>query len=221
MTFLSALAPLLACGCLAAASASAQVVLRSGEGLTVEERVAHLAAREARISSRIERAIYHDPQMRAEIRRIGFAKGCEIVGRTGSEVLERHAPVLEPAIAEAITKVIPDRALAEARVISFLATPLSGYRGRVEQALEEGAAEALAAARADMRRTFLAATASLPATTDPQDNAVAPKPDIAASLGLAGNWDLDRPEQLALACAEHRISPQLRPTITTGAAQQP
>ena len=220
MPFVFALARLLACGCLAAASASAQVALPSGDGMSVDERVSLFAAREARMRNRIEWAIFDDAAMRAEVGRIGFARGCELVDRAGKEVVERHAAVLEAEIAEAIRETVPAERIAQARIMSFLVSPLTAYRGRFEKALEEGAADALTAAKEDMRRTFLAASTPLPSTANPADDEVAPKPDMAASLGLEGSWDLDRPEQLSLACAEHRISPRLRPTITTTGTPQ-
>ena len=200
----------------ALALAAAQVAVPSATGLSVDERIEALAAREARNSGRIEDAIYADPVMRAEVRRVGFATGCVAVGVIGREVAARHAEALAPRIAAAIRTVIPAQRVAEASAVSFLAMPLTAYHGRVGAELERSAAGALAAAREDMRRTFLARTGVMPPASDPAANAITPRADIAAALGIQGDWDLDKPAQMRMACADQRIRPQLRPTITTG-----
>lgn len=200
----------------ALALASAQVTLPSAAGMTADERIAALARREAAGSARVEVAIFEDAAMRAEIRRVGFAAGCSIVADAGRQVAARHAAALEPAIAQAIRNVIPAQRLAEVRVISFLVNPLTSYQGRVGAEVERTGGEPLAAARNDMRRTFLARTRPLPTDNNPNANRVAPRPDVAAALGHRGNWNLDNPAQMRFACMEQRISPQVRPRITTG-----
>jgi hypothetical protein len=200
----------------ALALASAQVTVPSAAGMSVDERIAALARREAAGSGRIESAIFDDAAMRAEVRRVGFASGCSIVGDIGRQVAARHAAALEPGIARAIRNVIPAQRMAEARAISFLVGPLTSYQGRVSAEVERTGGEQLARARNDMRRTFLARSRPLPTAADPNANRVAPRPDVAAALGHRGNWNLDDPAQMRFACMEQRISPQVRPRITTG-----
>jgi hypothetical protein len=205
---------------LAAALAVAPVVVPGAQGLSVDQRIDVLAQHEARGRTRIYSAIFEDPAMRAEVRRIGFATGCSTVNGAGKEVIGRHAPALQAEIARAIRTVIPTERLAEARALSFLAMPLNIYQRRVERELERGGGAVLTLARDDMRRAFLARSKALPTSSDPADNKVLPRPDVAAALGHRGYWDLDNPAQLAFACADLLISPSVRPTITTGETPQ-
>jgi hypothetical protein len=202
----------------ASALAMAQIVVPSGDGLSVDQRIALLSAGASRTTSRIERVVYRDPALRAEIRRVGFVRGCDAVGVAGREVRDRHAEALRAALAAAIRGAVPARILAEARPVSFVAGPLATYGRRVEEQLERSSGPLLADLAEDMRRSFLARTAPMQATANEADNRIAPKPDIAAALGIGDHWDLDNPNQIAMACSEQRIPPHLRPTITTGVA---
>jgi hypothetical protein len=201
------------------ALAANQIVVPFGDGLSVDQRVDLLAREASRGFTRIERTIYRDPALRAEIRRVGFVRGCEAVGLASREVRDRHAAGLSVPLAAAIRRVIPQQAIAETRPVTFLAARLSIYQSRVESELERSAGPQLADLGDDMRRTFLARTRRLPTTTSATDNRIAPRPDIGTALGIGDHWDLDNPLQLAMACSEQRISPALRPTITTGAPQ--
>jgi hypothetical protein len=206
---------------LLAALAAAQVVAVPGAaGLSVDQRIAVLAEQEARGGNRIEDAIFDDPAMRAELRRVGFAKGCATVDAARKQVIGRHKAILQAEIDRTIRKVIPAERIAEARALSFLAAPFVYYQGRVERELEKSAAPALARARDDMRQTFLALSKPMPTTRNAGDNEVLPKPDVAAALGHRGAWNLDDPAQAAFACIEQRISPSARPTLTTGEPQR-
>lgn len=202
----------------AAALAMTQIVVPSGDGLSIDQRIALLSASASRTTGRIERAVYRDPALRAEIRRVGFARGCDAVGLAGREVRERHAEALRAALAAAIRTTVPAHILAEARPVSFVAGPLVTYGRRVEEQLERSSGPLLADLAEDMRRRFLARTAPMQATADEADNRIAPRPDIAAALGIGDHWDLDSPNQVAMACSEQRIPPRLRPTIATGLA---
>jgi hypothetical protein len=201
---------------LAAAIAAAQLPAPTDPGPSVEQRIAWLAAGSARTLPRVEWAVFDDPAMRAEIRRMGFATGCATVDEVSKSVVARHAAALQDAIAQAIRKVIPEEKLLAANVMSFLAMPLTSYQRRVEREVERSGGATLASARGDMRESFMARARTIPATANPADNEVMPKADVAAALGVRGHWDLDNPAQLAFACAEQRMSPNLRPTITTG-----
>jgi hypothetical protein len=203
---------------IAAALAMAQLVVPAGDGLSVEQRVALLARTYGPSSRLIERVIFDDPAMRAEIRRIGFARGCDAAVSARREVGDRHAAALRAAYVDAIRRVIPEQMLAQARPVSFVAGPLTIYSGRVEREVQRSAAPLFAVIAADMRRSFLARTGPMAATTDEADNRIVPRRDIAVALGIGVYWDLDNPNHLAMACIEQRISPSLRPTITTGPA---
>jgi len=205
---------------LALVLAMAQIVVPSGDGLSVDRRIALLSANDGLVGSRIERAVYEDPAMRAEIRRVGFARGCGAVGLASREVRDRNAEMLRAATAAAIRRAIPEQRLAEARPVSFVAGPLANYSNRVQRELERSSAQLLADMAGEMRRGFLDRTRPMPTTANDADNNIAPRPDIAAALGIGDYWDLDSPTQLAMACIEQRISPRLRPTITTGQVAQ-
>jgi hypothetical protein len=199
---------------LALALAAAPVVLPTAQGLSVERRVAVLAATNVGIV-RFRAVVYEDPALRAELRRVGFATGCALAKRAAYEVTARHEPALRPPLEQAIAQVVPTQKIEEARALSFLVMPLLPYQARVIAAYKRTAAAPLAEARRDVRRTFLGYARPLPAA-DPAANEIMPRPDIAAALGVRGKWDLDNPLQLEMACAEQTISPTIRPTITTG-----
>lgn len=205
---------------LALALAMAQIAVPAGDGLSVDRRIALLSANDGLIRGRIERVVYEDPAMRAEIRRVGFARGCDAVGLASREVRDRNAETVRAALAAAIRRAIPEQRLAEARPVSFVAGPLASYSSRVQRELERSSAQLLADLAGEMRRAFFARTDPMPTTANDADNNIAPKPDIAAALGIGDYWELDNPTQLAMACVEQRISPRLRPTITTGQIEQ-
>ena len=200
----------------AALLALMQLVVPSAQGLSLDQRVELLADFEATNRYRLETAIFEDPEMRAEIRRVGFARGCGAVDEASRSVAPRHAEALRPYAAQAIRTVIPAQYLQQARVVTFLVMPLSMYSARVEARIAQLAAEPLGVARRDMRAAFVRIASALPTSTQPQDNIVMPRADIAAALGQNGPWDLDNMAQLHFACSDARISPAIRPTFTTG-----
>ena len=193
---------------------AAPVVLPGARGLSADERVAVLAASNVGLV-RLRTVVYDDPALRAELRRVGLAAGCEGAKRADYEVTARHEAQLRPALEQAIRQVIPPEKLEEARALSFLTMPLLPYQARVAAAYERAGAAPLAQARQDMRETFLGYTKSLP-PAGPGANDITPRADIAAALGVRAKWDLDNPAQLGMACAEQTMPPDLRPTITTG-----
>jgi len=195
---------------------AAQVVVPSGQGRSIEARVSILAESTARNPSRINSAVFDDPKMRAEMRRVGMAAGCAAVDAATRDVVARHAPLLLPYAVHAVRSVIPEQQLARATHISFIAPPFTSYSGRVRAELEEIAASQLAAARADMRAAFLQRTAKLSRSNEVAEQSVRPRQDISAVLGLNGRWNFDNPAHMSLACLEMSISPSVRPKISGG-----
>jgi hypothetical protein len=193
------------------------VVVPDARSWSVEQRIAYLAESQARFSHPLELSIYGDAEMRAEIRRVGFARGCEILHRAGRETALRYAPLLKPYYEAAIRHRIPAQIIGEARIVSFLATPFTIYQRRVAEDAEQSGAALFAQARSELRSTILTQTGPLPTEADPAANVVMPRPDMAAALDLKGAWDLDNPAQMAMACSEQVIPPHMRPQITTGA----
>ena len=208
-------------GYLLALIAAQTIVLPDASAWSVDQRIAYLAESEARLGLRIERPVYADPAIRAEIRRVGFSAGCSAFGRARREVVDRHAAALTPYFEAAIRRLIPAERIAETRFLSFLATPLTGYQSRVSNAAEQAADAELTAARADLRATFLAYTAPVATNDDPSANVVMPRTDIARALGIEGAWDLDNPNHVSMACLEQLISPNQRPIISGGGTDRP
>lgn len=188
---------------------------------TVDQRIAYLAESEARMANRIEGAVYADPAIRAEIRRVGFSAGCSAFGRARREVVNRHASALTPHFEAAIRRLVPLERITEAPFLSFLWSSLSAYQRRVSNAAEQSAEAELAGARADLRATFLSYTAPLATNGDPSANVVMPRTDIARALGVEGAWNLDNPNHLSMACLEQLISPDQRPIISGGGTDRP
>ncbi len=178
-----------------------------------------LATVESRLPLRLDYVVYEDAGLRAEIKRVGFEKGCHAVRESRRAVSDAFVPKLVPATVAAIRHVVPAARLDEMRVLSFSMGPLRVYKIRIEDELDATAGPILQSAYAAMRDTFAARTKLLPTEPSLSANVVATKADIAAALGLAATYDLDKPAQLAMACAELLISPAQRPKISLGPKQ--
>ncbi|MCI4589334.1 hypothetical protein MOK15_04385 [Sphingobium sp. BYY-5] len=174
-----------------------------------------LAIAESRVPSRLYRVIYDDPSMRAEIKRVGFEKGCRAVAESKRQVSRQFVPSLVPATVAAIRKIVPEPHLSEMRPRSFIVGPMRIYTKRIDDEIDRTASPLLMATYAAMRAEFLGRMRELPTSRNPEDNIVMPKTDIAAFGSLNGAYDLDNPAQLGMACADFLIRPEQRPTITT------
>ena len=196
--------------------AAQAVAVPDASAWTVDRRIAYLAESESRVATRIERRLYADPAIRAELRRVGFATGCSAFGRSSRKVVSGHVPALKPHFEAAIRRLVPAEQIVSARFLSFLAHPLMLYQRRVVDAAERSAETELAAAAADLRAAFLSETKQLRTNEDPSANVVMPRADIGRALGVAGAWNLDDPNHVAMACIEQLISPGQRPLISGG-----
>lgn len=174
-----------------------------------------LAMVESRLPLRLSDVIYEDAGLRAEIRRIGFEKGCRAVEDSRRDVSSVFVPKLVPATVAAIRRIVPAERLNDARGLSFIRSPLLVYKVRIEDELDATAGPLLQSAYAAMRDSFTTRVKAMPTAQDASANVVVPKSDIATVLGIKGAYDLDKPAQLALACVELLISPAVRPTIST------
>jgi hypothetical protein len=174
-----------------------------------------LATVESRLPLRLSSLVYDDARLRAEMKRIGFQKGCRAVRDSRRDVSEEFVPKLVPATVVAIRRVVPAERLNEMRLLSFVVGPLQIYKSRVDAELDATAGPILQSAYDAMRSSFTARTKGIPTEQHESANVVAPKADVAAALRLKGAYDLDNPAQLSLACAELLISPGARPTIST------
>lgn len=202
-------------------SGSDRTAASAGRSAVPDQALQDLAIRENRLSRRLYPLIYDDPSMRAEIKRVGFEKGCRAIADSKQEVSLRFAPMLVPATVAAIRKIVPEPQLSEMRFRSFFTGPMRIYTKRIDNELDRTASTSLNAAYSAMRAAFLKRTRQFPATGNPADNIVMPKADIVAALGLKGAYDLDNPAHLGMACAELLIPAPLRPTIKTPPAQPP
>lgn len=168
------------------------------------------------IGPRLMNVIKNDPALRAEIRRVGFEKGCRAMADSSREVTDRYGEILKPEMLAAIRDSVPTEVLAGPNYLTFLGGPLIGFRRRITTLFERAGAEKLAAADAEVRDAFLKRTRPQPDTTDPSANIVKPRDDINAVFGYGASYDLDHPAQLGLACSDLLIHPAVRPKITVG-----
>src|SRR3546814_17115944 len=60
------------------------------EAWTVEQRIDYLAEGQARFAQPVSHKLYENPEVRAEIRRIGFLNGCQLVKQARKDVLNAH-----------------------------------------------------------------------------------------------------------------------------------
>jgi hypothetical protein len=180
-----------------------------------DEALASFAARENPVSSWASSAIIDDAAMRAEIRRVGFANGCQIMAETRDAIKGRYSTAIVPFMISAVRDIVPADRLDEMPILSFLVGPMLIYQARIRDRLDQDAAPIRTAAVAEMRKSFLERTTALPTTNDLNANHIMPKADIAKALGKTGPYDLDKPADIGLACADLRISPDQRPVIMT------
>lgn len=193
--------------------AVAPVVVPSGVGLTVDQKIELLAESAASGRLRFEQSIYRDANMRAELRRVGLAAGCPLVQRAAADAVADHHSELKQAAIVAIREKIPTDRLADARFVTFLGPPLSIYSGRVSERVDELAAESVTKGRAATQTRFMSEAARLPTATGPE---VAPRSDLSQAFDLNGRWNWDSAAQIGLACLEQTTDPTVRPTITVG-----
>lgn len=172
------------------------------------------ATREGTLWRRLTNAAINDPAMRAEIRRVRAGEGGYAMNDSRAEVAQAYRAALIPVIVAAIRKFVPAERLADTQYLSFVSAPLIPYGARVRDEVERNAVDTLTAAEARMRRVFLDRIRPEPAG-DPQASRVLPRADLAAAPGLQGPYNLDKPCDLGLACADLLIAPAMRPTITT------
>lgn len=192
-----------------------------GQSSVSDQALEQLAIRESRLPGRLYRLIYDDPSMRAEIRRVGFEKGCRAIVDGKRQVSLQFVPALVPATVAAIRKVVPEPRLSEMRFRSFISGPMRVYARRIDDEIDRTASASLRMAYEAMRIAFLQRTHQLPATKNPKDNVIMPRADIAEAVGLQGPYDLDNPAHLGMACADLLIPAEKRPAITTSPTPGP
>ncbi len=183
---------------------------------SVEQKIDYLAAGQARFAEPVSSALYDNPEVRAEIRRVGFLKGCQLVSQARKDVLAVHFSTLKAGYTAAIRKTVDENMLKAARFLSFNASPLTRASFRLRRESERSLAPEFAAIRIELSKRFFEISSPLPTETDPAANRIKPKADIAGAMGIAGDYDLDNPGYLGLACAEALIDPKYRPHISGG-----
>ncbi len=197
-------------------AAAPTINLPNVETWTVEQRIDYLAEAQARFAEPVNSTLYENPDVRAEIRRIGFLKGCQLAQQARRDALDQHFPELKAGYAEAIRKAVSEDMLKSVRFITFDLPPLRGAKFRLGREAERSMASEFSATRIDMTKRFVELSGPLPTNSDPAANRVTPRADVAGALGIAGDYDLDNPGFLGLACAEATIDPAFRPQISGG-----
>lgn len=181
-----------------------------------DEALAAFARQESPLGVWLAEAITHDPALRVEIKRVGFAAACNILVESRNSVSMRYQKRLVPVIVKSVRDKIPADRLEEMKILSFLVGPMQIYKARVLDQVRFDGAKVISDAEAEMRSTFLSRTAVIDSVEGDEANIVTPKPDLAKALQIVGAYDLDNPDHIMLACAEQYIAPDERPTITTG-----
>lgn len=146
--------------CLAATLAGAAAAQTSPS--VSDASLERLATLESRLPQRLSYLVYDDVKLRAEIKRIGFEKGCRAVNDSRREVSDAFVPKLVPATVASIRRVVPADRLNSMRVLSFFVGPLQIYKGRIDADLDATAAPILQSAYDAMRRSFVARTKIIP-----------------------------------------------------------
>ena len=196
--------------------AAPTIALPDPAAWTVEQRVDYLAEGQARFAQPVSHALYEDPKVRAEIRRIGFLNGCKLVEQARKGVLDAHFDQLKTGYAAAIRKTVDENMLKTARFLSFNASPLMSAGFRLRREAERSMASEFATIRVELPKRFFELSGQLPTNNDPAANRIKPRADIAGALGITGDYDLDSAGYLGLACAEAMIDPKIRPQISGG-----
>ena len=180
-----------------------------------DEALAVFARNESPLGFWLAETITSDPAMRAEMRRVGFATACNVLAESRNSVVMRYRERLVPATVKSVRDTVPADGLEEMKILSFLVGPMQIYKARILDQVRVDGAAVISDAEAEMRSAFLSRTAVIDSIVGDEANIIMPKPDIATALQIDGEYDLDNPNQIMLACAEQHIGADQRPVITT------
>ena len=181
-----------------------------------DEALAAFVRQENPLGVWLSETITHDPKMRAEMKRVRFASACTALAESRTLIAARHRERLVPITVNSVKHHVPADRLNEMKILSLWVGPMQIYKARILDQVRRDGAEIVAEAESEMRSAFLTQTAKMNSVEGESANIVLPKADIAKALGIADGYNLDNPAHIMLACAEQRIAPDQRPTITTG-----
>lgn len=179
----------------------AQLVLPSGQGMPLEQKVEILAASITASSTR-PMTIFEDPGVRAEMKRVGVDAGCPVVTEAARAAAVRFTQPLAPFAESAVRETIPAQRLDELTPVSFLIGSVGIYRSRIDRKFEELAAEPLASARAEARQAVLAGLADLPDFVTGPDTPPPIDPFFESAFGAKAEQAWDSAPLLSLACLQ-------------------
>ncbi len=180
-----------------------------------DEALAAFARNESPLSFWLTETITRDPALRTEMRRVGFATGCKVLAESQNSVTLRFRDRLVAATVKSVRDMVPADRLEEMKILSFVVGPMQIYKARVLDQVRADEAAVISDAEAEMRSIFLSRTAVVDSIVGDEANIIMPKPDIATALQIAGEYDLDNPNHIMLACAEQHISADQLPAIKT------
>ena len=140
----------------------AQVLVASGEGLSVEQKVEILARSTAARSTGYLEIFDEQPAVRAELKRVGLDAGCPLVWRVARSTSARYLDALMPFAQRAVREAIPLPVLESMSPVSFAAGPAMGYTSRVDRKFDEVAADLLGRAHGEAGAEVMASLAELP-----------------------------------------------------------
>jgi hypothetical protein len=139
-----------------------QLLVASGEGLSVEQKVEILARSTASRSTSYLEVFEQQPAVRVELKRVGLDAGCPVVGSVARRTSARYADDLMPFAQRAVRDAIPLPVLENMTPVSYSAGPAMGYTSRVDRKFDEVAAELLGRAHGEAVAEVMADLAGLP-----------------------------------------------------------
>ena len=182
----------------------AQLVLPSGEGMSVAQRVEILSQSVTAGSTR-PLELFEDAPVRAEIKRVGLEAGCPVATEIARTTAARFREALAPFAERAVREPIPTERLEQFRPVSFLTGGAGLYQSRVDRKFEEIAAEPLANARNEARAAIIAALAGLPDFVPGPDTPPPIDPFFESAFGAKADKTWDSAPLLSLACLQRNV----------------
>ena len=186
----------------------AQVVLPSGEGMSVAQRV-EVLGEDITAGSVRPLELFEDADLRAAMKRVGVEAGCPVAADVARTTAARFGETLSPFAETAVRETIPAERLEQFRPVSFLAGGAGAYRSRVDRKFEAIAAEPLARARDEARAEIIARMAALPDFVPGPDAAPPIDPIFESSFGADASKTWDSAPLLSLACLQRDVPPGL------------
>ncbi|HEY6817082.1 MAG TPA: hypothetical protein VI168_16210 [Croceibacterium sp.] len=185
----------------------AQVLVTSGDGLSVEQKVEILARATASRSTGYLEIFDQEPAVGLEIKRVGLDAGCPLVWSVARSTSARYLDDLMPRAQRAVREVIPLAVVESMTRVSYLAGLAMGYTSRVDRKFDEVAVDLLSRAHSEAAADALAGLARLPDLEPVTATEPALAPVFQNSFGASPDEVWNSVPLLAIACLQ-RTAPR-------------